>query len=76
MEHNIRSIGSLELFSVQHIYSYIEHKMMSISNPRCGIKDGTGLITRNFLTVVFFKLTNSMAYGTRRFNAAFTRALQ
>ena len=22
------------------------------------------------------KLTNSMAYGTRRFNAAFTRALQ
>ena len=31
---------------------------------------------KTFIKVLKYKLTNSMAYGTRRFNAAFTRALQ
>ena len=32
--------------------------------------------TRDFITYYQDHLTNSMAYGTRRFDAAFTRALQ
>ena len=32
--------------------------------------------SKYFFYIVHVSLTNSMAYGTRRFNAAFTRALQ
>ena len=34
------------------------------------------LLTLQLILYLSYKLTNSMAYGTRRFNAAFTRALQ
>ena len=33
-------------------------------------------VTMKNVTTGILTLTNSMAYGTRRFNAAFTRALQ
>ena len=32
--------------------------------------------TRVYIYIYIYILTNSIAYGTRRFNAAFTRALQ
>ena len=37
---------------------------------------GLALITRKISTDRISVLTNSMAYGTRRFNAAFTRVFQ
>ena len=33
-------------------------------------------IKREDLNMIIYKASNSMAYGTRRFNAAFRRALQ
>ena len=42
---------------------------------RIRIGTGEGSTLRNFRSPII-KLTNSMVYGTRKFNSAFTRALQ
>ena len=42
----------------------------SVTESSLDLKENTKYLT------TLMNLTNSMAYGTRRFNAAFTRALQ
>ena len=47
--------------------------LMKFSLLPCGIKHTSFIFSPNLR---IYKLTNSMAYGTRRSNAAFTRALR
>ena len=69
------------LFSSRHSSLHHEvihhHSFKSYTSKRfCNIIVSETIKVFYFKFALVFVLTNSMAYGTRRFNAAFTRALQ
>ena len=61
---NYRTTSERECFVVLNIIEFLNPKVQYLIN--------------NYFAIIklYLKLTNSMAYGTCRFNAAFTRALQ
>ena len=81
---NLHSFVRSILLSLKHLQQFLEYQKGAMGEYSLSLLKNNffvqeqlkGPTVEQYIVVNKYKLTNSMAHGTRKFNAAFTRALQ